>query len=229
MYSSKHENLLPLGLTPGPKAPKDLDSFITPFREELHELQTGVKAYDSLTKLEFTLKAHLVLVTGDTPAISKLLHLSGHNAIYPCRACNLQGTLFRYTKSKVQSKKTITTNHSMNYYPPRPAERPTFESYKRDRQQNMNAPTSAKQTNVMGVTSISPFASLSAISIPDCSPFDVMHLVFLGFTRDLCRLLNGSYFTVPRSDLQGVQMTTKEWEAVGAGMAKVEAPISWGR
>src|SRR5579862_3398918 len=93
MDRSKHENLLPLGLTPGPKAPKDLDSFITPFHEELHLLQTGVKAYDAFTKSEFTLKAHLVLITGDTPAISKLLHLSGHNAIYPCRACNLQGTL----------------------------------------------------------------------------------------------------------------------------------------
>lgn len=85
----KHENLLPFGLTPGPKAPKDLDSFITPFPEELHLLQTGVKAYDSLTKSEFTLKGHLVL-TGDTPAISKLLHLSGHNTIYPGRACNLR-------------------------------------------------------------------------------------------------------------------------------------------
>jgi Transposase family tnp2 len=126
----KHENLLPLGLTPGPKAPKDLDSFITPFCEELHLLQTGVKAYDSLTKSEFTLKGHLVLVTGDTPAISKLLHLSGHNAIYLCRACNLQGTLYHYTKSKVQNKETITTNHSMNYYPPHGAERRTFKSYK---------------------------------------------------------------------------------------------------
>jgi hypothetical protein len=229
MNRSKHENLLPLGLTPGPKAPKDLDSFITPFREELGALQNGVKAYDSLTKSEFTLKGHLVLITGDTPAISKLLHLSGHNAIYPCRACTLQGTLYRYTKSKVQNKKNVVTNHAMNYYPPRPAERRTFESYKRDGQQNVDDPPSAKQSNVMGVTAVSPFASLNAISIPDCSPFDVMHLVFLGFTRDLCRLLNGTYFTVPRSDLEGVQMPTKEWEAVGNGMAKAQAPISWGR
>src|ERR1700689_2675978 len=116
---SKHENLLLLGLTPGPKAPKDLDSFITPFREELHLLQTGIKAYDALTKSEFTLKAHLVLIMEDTPAISKLLHLSKHKAIYPCQACNLQGTLYRYTKSKAHKMKTITTNHSMNYYPPR--------------------------------------------------------------------------------------------------------------
>lgn len=92
----------------------------------------------------------------------------------------------------------------MNSYPPdRTAERRTFESYKRDGQKNLNAPPSAKQTNVMGVISISPFASLNAISIPDCLPFDVMHLVFLGFTRDLCRLLNGTYFTVSGLDLAG--------------------------
>jgi hypothetical protein len=96
------------------------------------------------------------------------------------------------------------TNHSMNYYPPCPADRQKFESHKRDGQQNMNTPPSAKQTNVMGVTSISHFATLNTISIPNCSPFDVMHLVFLGFTQNLYRLLNGMYFTVFRPDLEGV-------------------------
>ena len=224
------DNLLPLGLTPGPKAPKDLDSFITPFREELEFLQTGVMAYDALTKSEFVLKAHLVLVTGDTPAISKLLYLSGHTAVYPCRACKLQGMLFHYTKSKIQKKKTITTNHAMNYYPPQDGvEKRTFESYKHDGQQNMNAPKTKKSTNVMGVTAMSPLVSLNAISIPDCSPFDVMHLVFLGFTRDLCALLNGGYFSTPRTDLNGVQMCKKDWEALGNAMAKIQAPVSWGR
>jgi hypothetical protein len=55
-----------------------------------------------------------------------------------------------------------------------------------------------------------------------------MHLVFLGFTTD-CGLLNGSYFSTPRTDLKGVQMSKKDWEALGNAMAKLQAPVSWGR
>ena len=56
-----------------------------------------------------------------------------------------------------------------------------------------------------------------------------MHLVFLGFTRDLCALLNGGYFSTPRTDLNGVQMSKKDWEALGNAMAKIQGPVSWGR
>ena len=222
------DNLLPLGITPGPKSPQDLDSFIAPFLEELELLQKGVAAYDAFTKSPFVLKAHLILVTGDTPAISKLLHLSGHTAKYPCRACTLEGTLSRYTITN--EKDNTTTNHAMHYFPPHAiVSLRTFESYRRNGQQCINNGRSKKKINVMGVTGISPLAILKYISIPDCSPFDVMHLVFLCFTRDLCKLLNGTYFARRRSDLSGVQMDPKVWEAFGRDMAKIQAPVSWGR
>jgi hypothetical protein len=118
----------------------------------------------------------------------------------------------------------------MHYFPPH-ATIPlrTFESYRRNGQQCINNGRSKKKINVMGVTGISPLAILKHISIPDCSPFDVMHLIFLGFTRDLCKLLNGTYFARRRSDLSGVQMDPKVWEAFGRDMAKIQAPVSWGR
>ena len=46
-------------MTPGPKAPKDLDSFIAPFLDELKLLQDGVPAYNAHTNSQFLLKAHI--------------------------------------------------------------------------------------------------------------------------------------------------------------------------
>src|ERR1700722_12256337 len=40
------ENLIPFGLIPGPKAPKDFDSFLRPLIEELRKLMEGVPAFD---------------------------------------------------------------------------------------------------------------------------------------------------------------------------------------
>jgi hypothetical protein len=80
-----HEHILPLSVTPGRRTPKDLDSFLLPLIHELRQLRDGVPAYDAPEQSQFLLRAHLVLVTGDTPAISKIFHLLGHNAIYPCR------------------------------------------------------------------------------------------------------------------------------------------------
>jgi len=127
------------------------------------------------------------------------------------------------------NKDNTTSNHAMYYFPPRPAvAQRTFESYRRNGQQSLNESRINKKVNVMGVTGISPLAALNNISIPDCSSFDVMHLVYLGFTRDICKLLSGTYFVRPRLDLAGVQMDPKAWEELSRDMAKIQAPVSWG-
>lgn len=99
-------NLLPLGVSPGSSAPKDLDSFLVFLLEELKLLSDGVAAYDAHTGCAFLLKAYLVLISGDTPGVSKLLHLNGHVAKFPCRACKLQGTpyILYYTTKKGKNK-----------------------------------------------------------------------------------------------------------------------------
>ena len=109
------DNFLPFGLTPGPKAPKDLDSFIAPFLDELKLLQNGVPTYDAHTDSQFLLKAHLVLVTGDTPAISKLFQFSGHNAKRPCRACKLEGSPFVIPYTTMKDNELHTGKTTLYY------------------------------------------------------------------------------------------------------------------
>jgi hypothetical protein len=47
--------------------------------------------YDALLKENFVLRCHVVMWTGDIPAMSKLMCMSGHNAYYGCRFCYLKG------------------------------------------------------------------------------------------------------------------------------------------
>lgn len=97
MCRYKVENFLSLGLCPGPSSPKDLDSFLRPFLREFKLLHRGVPAWNAYSNSQFLLKAHLVLVIGDTPVVSKMPHLSGHIVKRPCRVCHIEGAPYYKT------------------------------------------------------------------------------------------------------------------------------------
>jgi hypothetical protein len=81
------KNIISLGSIP--KKPLDLDSFLWPVIQELLQLEIGVSAFDALLQLIFTLHAYLIVVFGDIPAVSLIMHMKGHNAIVPCRMCEI--------------------------------------------------------------------------------------------------------------------------------------------
>ena len=83
--------IIPLGVIPGPKKPHDFDSFLWPAVMEFLQLQLGVKAWDAYTKELFMLRAYLILVFGDIPAISMVMRMMGHNGFLPCRMCKIHG------------------------------------------------------------------------------------------------------------------------------------------
>ena len=77
-------NSIGIALKHAEATPKNLDPFLLPLIDALEQLREGVPAYDALSESQFILRAHLVLVTGDAPAISKIFHISSHNAVHPC-------------------------------------------------------------------------------------------------------------------------------------------------
>lgn len=242
------ENFLPLGICPGPDQPKDMDSFLYPLIDELKQLHSGVTAYDGHAKERFTLKAHLVLITGDSPGISKLLHLSGHVAKHPCRACNLSSTSYLVSQKKDCNGNVVAKAHTHQYYPVVPPQngghagarrsswraiidrnltRRTHDEYLKDGQASLEDPARAMNTGVKG---ISPLVSeIPTIRFPESAPFDVMHLVFRGLVRDLCAFLRGDFFKVKELNEHACRMDKKEWEELGKNMSKIGAPTSFGR
>ena len=85
------KNLIAVSIIPSPKKPKDIDSFLYPLIEELLTLANGVRAYDANLEQLFCLRAFLIVAFGDILAVSLLMKIKGHNAISPCRTCNIQG------------------------------------------------------------------------------------------------------------------------------------------
>ena len=85
------DNILPLGITPGPNDPVDIDSFISPMVDELQQLSEGVQYYDAYIDETFTLRVYIVICTSNTPAIAKLLSMKMSTAKYCCRFCHIKG------------------------------------------------------------------------------------------------------------------------------------------
>ena len=51
----------------------------------------GITCYDAFTESEFTLHAYILAWTGDIPALSKVMNITGHNSFSGCRFCEIQG------------------------------------------------------------------------------------------------------------------------------------------
>ncbi|KAL0566710.1 hypothetical protein V5O48_015294 [Marasmius crinis-equi] len=78
-----------LGVVPRPKKPKNFDSFLWPFIQEMLQLVSGIVAFDILKEEMFMLYAFLIIVLGDIPAISMRMQMKGHNRISPCHMCKI--------------------------------------------------------------------------------------------------------------------------------------------
>jgi hypothetical protein len=83
------DNIFCIGEIPG--SPKDVDSFIYPFVQEMLKAAAGVRAYDFFCDEIFSLHLYPILGFGDIPAIAKLLKMKGHNSECPCRMCSIVG------------------------------------------------------------------------------------------------------------------------------------------
>lgn len=51
----------------------------------------GIYCYDGLKKEVFLLHAYVLSWSGDTPGLTKLMCLTGHNSYKGCRFCNIHG------------------------------------------------------------------------------------------------------------------------------------------
>ncbi|RPA78848.1 hypothetical protein BJ508DRAFT_328879, partial [Ascobolus immersus RN42] len=74
-------------LIPGPKNPKDFDSFLVPFLDELKELEDGIMCYSAYADKEVMVRAFFMNLSSDTQARVKVLHTLGPAAKRFCEFC----------------------------------------------------------------------------------------------------------------------------------------------
>ncbi|KEP49798.1 transposase family Tnp2 protein [Rhizoctonia solani 123E] len=189
------ENLICVGVIPGPKSPKNLGSYLWPLMEELLQLASGVSATDVSTQKLFSLRAYLLSVFGDIPAITKLLEFVGHNGRYPCRFCLM---------SAVQGATAGGGTHlycplhrtSAPFFDPFNLPLRTHEDSIQKGFQVLEASSSNAQSKLAtatGIKGVSALARLPSISIPSSFPIDVMHMIFINLIPQMVDLWTNSF------------------------------------
>src|SRR6201996_313769 len=89
----KKKYVLPGGFIPGPKKPKNLDSFVYTGLHHLSALQRdGLRIWDCQTGRIFTSRPFFFLGTADGPGLAALHGQVGHHGVFGCREyCGLRG------------------------------------------------------------------------------------------------------------------------------------------
>ena len=85
------QQLMILGVIPGPHGPKRPETFLAPVDDECAELAHGVSVFNCVDQNNFTLHAYNLFNQGDIVSIEKVLGIKGHNGLSPCRSCEITG------------------------------------------------------------------------------------------------------------------------------------------
>ena len=224
------ENIIPLGVIPGPKKPKDFDSFFWPAVQEFLRLLVGVPAFDILTSCAFILRAFLILVSGDMPAVSMVMQIKGHNGRVPCRMCKISGLRVPGSRATTHYVPLDRTRHpdilrdpaAVKKYNPLNLPARTHDEMLKEGRDVMAAPTQAaaerlsKQSGVKGLPILSYLPSLS---FPTSFPYDFMHLIWENLIPNLISLWSGTFKGLEEGTHQ-YQFAPSVWDAIGEATAR---------
>ncbi|KAF8666235.1 Transposase family tnp2 [Rhizoctonia solani] len=177
------ENMLCLGVIPGPHGPKEINTFLEPFIKELEALATGVPAFDNLTRKPFRLYAYLLNAFGDMPAVAKLMCMKGHNGKLPCRACNIRGVpgTLSNTLYVPLARPFASDTHGPQRYDPLQLPLRTHPEYIRQAlhvKDSKNPAQAACRSRHAGINGVSGLARIPGFVFPGSFPHDFMHLMF---------------------------------------------------
>ena len=213
------ENIFALGVIPG--KPVLMDTFLWPLLQELWKLAVGITAFDILSHQAFILRAFLILLFGDIPAIAMLMRMKGHNGISPCRACPIIATpLRRGNRVTYYAVSTFGDN----------AEWRTLRDHQTMMQQAKeveDAPTK-EQAGVLaknyGIKGKSVLFDIGSIRFPLSFPYDIMHLIWEGVFPTLIKLWTGDFKGIDEGK-EKYQIDPKQWKQIGSETAESSKTI----
>jgi hypothetical protein len=222
-------HILCVGVVPGPYKPKDFDSFLWPLVEELLKLAAGIKAYDLSSDEIFALRAFLILVFGDIPAVSMVMRMKGHNGLVPCRMCKITALRTPNSRSpghyvplhRARHPAVKNNNAVTHVYDPANLPLRTHADFLDTARAVQMAPTTA-QSNILaknsGIKGIPILSYLPSLFFPFSFPYDFMHLIFENVMKNLILLWTGGFKGLDEGTGQ-YHLMPKVWEAVGTATA----------
>lgn len=225
------ENILGLGVIPGPKKPADFDSFLWPFTQELLHLAVGVHAYDSLSDDFFALRAYLLLVFGDIPAISMVMRMKGHNGSCPCRMCTIRAVRIPDSRNPIHYVPLDRARHPDVRNNPDPdiiriynatalplRTHDQFLAQATEVQSSSTAAESERLSKQYGIKGVPMLSALPSLSFPTSFPYDFMHLIWENVVKNLMQLWTGEYKSLD-TGTEDYELEKSVWEAIGEASA----------
>jgi len=177
------QNIISIGVVPGPKKPCDFNSFLWPLVQELLWLEIGVSAFDVITKDIFFLHAYLIIVFGDIPAISMMMCIKGHNAISPCCMCTIKGVHIPSLQVMTHYVPLCRNGFpdSQEQYNPCAFPLRNHTSFMEQAMEVQYAPTNVDYEGLAtkyGIKGLPLLSTLSSLSFPVSFPYNFMHLIW---------------------------------------------------
>lgn len=209
-------NIICVGVVPGPHSPKDLNSFLQPLISELVDLTNGVEAVDVLNNEIFMLRGHLLTGFGDIPALTKILEFLGHNAQFPCRFClimAIQGA----TSGGGTHLYCPLHRHGSDSLNPLDLPLRTHQETLQAGAEVLRAPNDTARANLAkesGVKGVLLFAHLPSIDIPRSFPAEVMHMVWINLIPHLASLWTGGFKGLDDGS-ESYELDPDIWETLG--------------
>jgi hypothetical protein len=190
------ENVLCLGVIPGPKKPQDFDSFLWPFIMEMLELEVGVDAWDAKDRKYVQLRAFLLLIFGDIPAVSMAMKMKGHNGICPCRFCEIRGVQNPGVQRSPYYVPLNRSHTSSPSYDPRNLPKRQHPTFMRQAHEVAFTDAVGARENLAkqyGIKGVSILSKLSTVRFPDSFPYDFMHLIWENVIKNLFSMWFGDF------------------------------------
>lgn len=219
------DRILCYGIIPG--TVKNLDSYLVPLHNELEELAKGVATLDPWEEELFWLHVYLILGFGDYPGIAKLTRMKGHNALHPCRFCEILG--IRIEGGNIHYVPLYRPDGSVD-----PANLPmrSHDKFLKQGASVLEAPTNVAAERLAkdsGIKGVSLLASLNTLNFPFSFPLDFMHLIFENLIPNLVRHYTGTFKELD-SGVEDYELSAEVWsEICKAGSASGDTiPSSFG-
>ena len=191
------DNVIPAGIIPGPNKPLDMDSFLHPLVQELVQLEISTTAFDGLSKVVFLLRAHLLVVSGDIPAVAVLMRMKGHNGFLPCCMCKMVGVMVPPSHTYyVPLHRQNASGSSLGLYDPSNLPMRTHDGFMKEANEVQFAAMSTLEQNLatkFGIKGIPLLSSLGSLSFPASFPYDFMHLIWENLIPNLVLFWTGHF------------------------------------
>lgn len=184
---------------PGLSQLKVLSSGLEPLVDDFKIWQDGLRAYDGDSSSYFLSKVHIVLVTGDQPAVAHMMGMKGHNGKSPCRYCHIHGVCIRRESSRAAHYYFPHTNRTdidiSNLEMRFDLAGDMLRLRDEGRSDRFTRSIRDQQDRDSGICRhhYSAFHALPSIHFPRSFPPDIMHLFLLNIAKDVTYMWMGQF------------------------------------